>query len=210
MFKKMKDRFVRAVYQTARRDNFIQKSVGNQEKSKIEQFAFQSKDGSILKIQVWAVYNLVESSPFDAVMKTMTDGELKGDTSIVIQDKDKNTMIQITPTHGAIRIVQENDLKEAQEATVRSIERLNEELEKNRWDYYHNTIQATKRILIRTPLMCIASFLIGCLLSSVIQGDFLQFLTTFASFFAGSLFAYLLGMADFQSIMEARQAYIDH
>ena len=91
MFKFIKQ----CLYSKLLRDKFIKKSIGDQDKSKIEKLIFDV-DGSPYRIQVWTVYGLGESSPFDTVIDTVKNESMQDGSTILIKDANTNTLVQIT------------------------------------------------------------------------------------------------------------------
>lgn len=200
----------RCLYSKLLRDKFIKKSIGDQDKSKIEKLIFDV-DGSPYRIQVWTVYGLGESSPFDTVIDTVKNESMQDGSSILIKDSNKNTLVQITP-NSYNREFTKDELATMRQDIVVSIEKISDECEASKWQYYDTTIRSFGKLLIRTPAMCLASFGLGLTAASVIAPCDVQSSVIIAAIglAIGVVGALIYGIRDMQTIGNAKNLYLEH
>ena len=211
MLNYIKEKIRNCLYTDKMRDRYIKKSVGDQEKSKIEKLIFDV-DGSSYKIQIWTVYGLSEPSPFDTVIDSMKNESIQSGSSILVKDSNKNTLVQITPFHHPERQLNDQELTDMHNDVIISIEKMRDGLEDSKWKYYDTTVKAFIKMLVRTPVMCLLSFILGTVVSAALApyNDIDQVIITAATMILGLSVAVLIGSKDLRNIDDAKKMYLEH
>lgn len=212
MFKFIKNKIRDYLYTDDMRDRYIKRSVGDQEKSKVEKLIFDV-DGSSYKIQIWTVYGLSEPSPFDTVIDSMKNESIRSGSSILVKDSNKNTLVQITPYQNHAECQpSERELTDIHNDVIISIEKLRDGLEMSKWKYYDTTVKAFVKMLIRTPVMCMISFFLGSVVSTALApcSTVDQLIIVIAAVILGFSGAVLVGTKDLRNIDDAKRMYLEH
>ena len=212
MFKFIKNKIRDYLYTDDMRDRYIKRSVGDQEKSRVEKLIFDV-DGSSYKIQIWTVYGLSEPSPFDTVIDSMKNESIQSGSSILVKDSNKNTLVQITPYQNHAECQpSERELTDMHNDVIISIEKLRDGLEMSKWKYYDTTVKAFVKMLIRTPVMCMISFFLGSVVSTTLVpcSTVDQLIIVIAPVILGFSGAVLVGTKDLRNIDDAKRMYLEH
>ena len=212
MFKFIKNKIRDYLYTDDMRDRYIKRSVGDQEKSRVEKLIFDV-DGSSYKIQIWTVYGLSEPSPFDTVIDSMKNESIQSGSSILVKDSNKNTLVQITPYQNHAECQpSERELTDIHNDVIISIEKLRDGLEMSKWKYYDTTVKAFVKMLIRTPVMCMISFFLGSVVSTTLApcSTVDQLIIVIAAVILGLSGAVLGGTKDLRNIDDAKRMYLEH
>ena len=212
MFKFIKNKIRDYLYTDDMRDRYIKRSVGDQEKSRVEKLIFDV-DGSSYKIQIWTVYGLSEQSPFDTVIDSMKNESIQSGSSILVKDSNKNTLVQITPYQNHAECQpSERELTDMHNDVIISIEKLRDGLEMSKWRYYDTTVKAFVKMLIRTPVMCMISFFLGSVVSTTLApcSTVDQLIIVIAAVILGLSGAVLVGTKDLRNIDDAKRMYLEH
>lgn len=212
MFKFIKNKIRDYLYTDDMRDRYIKRSVGDQEKSRVEKLIFDV-DGSSYKIQIWTVYGLSEPSPFDTVIDSMKNESIQSGSSILVKDSNKNTLVQITPYQNHAECQpSERELSDIHNDVIISIEKLRDGLEMSKWRYYDTTVKAFVKMLIRTPVMCMLSFFLGSVVSTTLApcSTVDQLIIVITAVILGLSGAVLVGTKDLRNIDDAKRMYLEH
>ena len=212
MFKFIKNKIRDYLYTDDMRDRYIKRSVGDQEKSRVEKLIFDV-DGSSYNIQIWTVYGLSEPSPFDTVIDSMKNESIQSGSSILVKDSNKNTLVQITPYQNHAECQpSERELSDIHNDVIISIEKLRDGLEMSKWRYYDTTVKAFVKMLIRTPVMCMLSFFLGSVVSTTLApcSTVDQLIIVITAVILGLSGAVLVGTKDLRNIDDAKRMYLEH
>lgn len=212
MFKFIKNKIRDYLYTDDMRDRYIKRSVGDQEKSRVEKLIFDV-DGSSYKIQIWTVYGLSEPSPFDTVIDSMKNESIQSGSSILVKDSNKNTLVQITPYQNHAECQpSERELTDMHNDVIISIEKLRDGLEMSKWKYYDTTVKAFVKMLIRTPVMCMISFFLGSVVSTTLApcSTVDRLIIVITAVILGLSGAVLVGTKDLRNIDDAKRMYLEH
>lgn len=212
MFKFIKNKIRDYLYTDDMRDRYIKRSVGDQEKSRVEKLIFDV-DGSSYKIQIWTVYGLSEPSPFDTVIDSMKNESIQSGSSILVKDSNKNTLVQITPYQNSTeRQPNKQELTDIHNDVIISIEKMRDGLEDSKWRYYDTTVRTFIKMLVQTPVMCMASFFLGSVVSTTLApcSTVDQLIIVIAAVILGFSGAVLVGTKDLRNIDDAKRMYLEH
>lgn len=212
MFKFIKNKIRDYLYTDDMRDRYIKRSVGDQEKSRVEKLIFDV-DGSSYKIQIWTVYGLSEPSPFDTVIDSMKNESIQSGSSILVKDSNKNTLVQITPYQNSTeRQPNKQELTDIHNDVIISIEKMRDGLEDSKWRYYDTTVRTFIKMLVQTPVMCMLSFFLGSVVSTTLApcSTVDQLIIVIAAVILGLSGAVLVGTKDLRNIDDAKKMYLEH
>ena len=212
MFKFIKNKIRDYLYTDDMRDRYIKRSVGDQEKSKVEKLIFDV-DGSSYKIQIWTVYGLSEPSPFDTVIDSMKNESIQSGSSILVKDSNKNTLVQITPYQNSTeRQPNKQELTDIHNDVIISIEKMRDGLEDSKWRYYDTTVRTFIKMLVQTPVMWMKSFFLGSVVSTdlALCSTVDQLIIVIAAVILGLSGAVLVGTKDLRNIDDAKKMYLEH